>query len=202
MSSRTQLNVIKYSLITFFSTVISLENANAEYVNISLDGSYNKTLSQYSTTYRKSWGLSLGIPITKILEIEFGHTFSDDKTVYNSDYRTLLESKGVFLPSTEISSKQQVQDYSANAALGIPLKYIRPSLFGGILQRKVCTETPFEDEGCSAQKTTWNAGLSLQTYITQSLRLKMSYRLSPSTTTSPGKRQFDELVSAGISWGI
>jgi hypothetical protein len=191
---------LKISLV--FLIFVMPKRAKSEYLNLSLDGSYTKNNSQYSTTLRRSWGLSIGVPVTKFFEIELGHSYTDDKTIYNSDYRSLLESKGVFLENPEISSTQQIQDYSLNGALGFPFKFVRPSVFGGALRRKVCNETPFEDEGCSEQKIVWNAGLSLQTYITQSLRFKTSYRISPSTTNEKKKNKLDELISVGISWGI
>ncbi len=177
--------------------------AQGRFLSISLTGAYAENTTKNSQTYRKSWGAELGLPLTSFFEVSLGHTFVEDITIYNDEYRELLEDRGYPLPEGRLTATQRIQDYSANGSLGYSIRSIRPSIFGGALRRKVCQEDFLEDHGCEMQNLTWNAGVALSVYVTWSLRLKASHRISPSVHQVSGeKRKFDELTSVGLEWSL
>lgn len=180
-------------------------HAQGRYLDLSLNGSYAKSLGKSSDTYRRSWGMEVGLPLTSFFNVSLGHTFVEDTTLYSQEYKDALQSKLDYtLPEGRLSARQRIQDYSANGDLGYAFRSVRPSIFGGALRRKVCHEDALEDHGCETQDLTWNGGVALQVYITWSLRFKATYRVSPSVRQPEGRRNklFDELTSLGLQWSL
>ena len=184
------------------SILASKAHAQGSFLDISVDGSYSKSKDKFSTNYRKTWGLQLGIPLTSFFEVALGHTFTENTVIYNDLYRKAMISSGYTIPEGSLSAKTQVQDYSANGALGYSIGAVKPSIFGGALRRKMCREDVLADDGCETQDLTWNAGVSLQIYLTMALRLKATYRISPSIDQSTPKKSYDELTSLGLTWSL
>lgn len=176
--------------------------AQGRFLDISVSGSYQKTLADDRDNYRRSWGLELGLPLTSFFEVQFGHTFIEDVTIFNERYRESAENAGYDLPEGRLKAQSRVFDYSANGDLGVSFRAIRPSIFGGALRRKICREDYYEDHGCEQIDLSWNAGVALQVYITMSMRLKASYRVSPAIAKNREKKAYDELTSVGLEWSL
>jgi hypothetical protein len=193
--------LVFFSLIALVFWSPSAKAQGGEFLNISLSGSYAKSKSKFSSNYRRSLGLELGLPLTSYFQVSLGHNLIQDRTIYNDEYRSLAKERGYNLEGP-IVQEANIQDYSANGELGLNLGHVRPGIFGGALRRKVCQEDPLQDSGCETQDLTWNAGVSLQVLITYALRLKASYRISPSVKTGDSARSFDELTSVGLTWGL
>lgn len=193
-------------LMTFGAMSSIHQNAyarrGANFLDVSLTGSFQKDIQQYVTSTRRSLGLEIGLPLTEILDLSFGHTQILDLDVYNEAYRETKKAQGVNLPDGSIEQKTQIVDSSINAAVGQSFGYVKPTLFGGALWRRSCLEDTFQDYGCNDQKVTWNAGLAVSAFITVSTRFRLSYRLSPSIYQSGAKKNFDELVSIGLTWSL
>jgi hypothetical protein len=180
----------------------SQARAQGRFLDVSLSGSYQKSIAEDRDSYRRSWGLDLGLPLTSFFGIRFGHTFIEDVVVFNEKYRESALDKGFELPAGRLKAQSRVFDYSVNGDLGFNLGAVRPSLFGGALRRKICREDYYEDHGCEQVDLTWNAGAALQVYITMTMRLKASYRLSPSIAKNRERKAYDELTSVGIEWSL
>jgi hypothetical protein len=176
--------------------------AQGKYFNISLQGSYQRNYSEFSTFTRTAVGGDIGIPFTDFLELTVGHNLRMDKTTYSDEYRQrIIDNYGASnLPET-LEQVENAVDTTVNLGVGYPIRSFRPSLFAGKMWRRVCTEDTFEDHGCTPEKSTWNAGVSLGVYVTQALRLRVSYRISPSVRDD-SKNTLDDQTSVGLSWGI
>jgi hypothetical protein len=176
--------------------------AQGRYFNVSLNGSHQRNFSEHSTFTRTVLGAEVGIPFTELLELSIGHNLRTDKTIYSEAYRQrIIDNYGATnLPET-LQQEENVVDTTVNLGVGYPIKMIRPSLFAGKMWRRVCTEDTFEDQGCTPEKSTWNAGVSLGVYMTQTLRLRISYRVSPSVRDD-SKATLDDQTSVGLTWGI
>lgn|GEM_PF-684607 len=177
-------------------------HAQGRFLDLSLTGAYSKSTQEYSVTTRRTWTGEIGLPLTSFFEVSLGHTFTEDTTRYNDSYRDMLLSKGYPLPDGTIQAVQRVQDYSVNGDLGYAIRSVRPSIFGGALRRRVCQEDVFEDHGCETIKLSWNAGLALQIYLTQALRFKASWRVSPAVAKNRPKKTYDQQTSVGLSWSL
>ena len=179
----------------------ALAQQPARFLDISVSGSYSRSFGQYTESRRKSLGIELGLPLSSFFEVSLGHNLIQDSTIYNDDYREAVKER-IVLPEGPITQSRNIQDYSANGALGIDLGHVRPSIFGGALRRKICEEDFLQDYGCQTQDLTWNAGVALQVYVTDALRLKLSFRVSPSVDTKRSTKTFDQLTSVGLTWGL
>lgn len=189
-------------LLTFAIPCQSLAGYASKYMDISLTGSLNKDIQEYMTSSRRSLGIEIGLPITEVFDLILSHTLILDRDEFNEAYRSAKKAQGVNFPEGTIEQKTQFLDYSANAAIGYSFGYMKPTLFAGALKRRSCLEDTFQDYGCTDQKITWNAGLGLSTYITNTTRFRVSYRLSPSVHQSGLKKDYDELVSIGLTWSL
>jgi hypothetical protein len=176
--------------------------AQGKYINISVQGAHQRTYADYSLTTRTSLGGDIGIPLSDIFEVSVAHNLLFDNTKYTEEYRQRIMARigSTDFPGT-IETNQQVIDTSVNVGVGYPIGFVRPSLFAGKMWRKVCSEDTFEDRGCSSENNTWNAGVSLSVYVTMRMRLKISYRISPSAREDD-KETFDDTTSIGLTWGI
>ncbi|MEY4064252.1 MAG: hypothetical protein RIR26_460 [Pseudomonadota bacterium] len=210
MNKREQKNPMRAARLMLFSLpfmIFPFEHAalarpGSNFVDVSLSGSFQKDIQQFVTSTRRSLGLEIGLPLTDILDLSFGHTQILDLDVYNEAYREAKKAQGIVLPEGSIEQKTQIVDSSVNAAVGQSFGYVKPTLFGGALWRRSCLEDTFQDYGCTDQKVTWNAGLAVSAIITMSTRFRLSYRLSPSVYQNSGKKNFDELVSVGLTWSL
>lgn len=174
----------------------------SRYIDISVSGSFQKDIQQYVTSARRSLGIEIGLPLTEVIDLSFGHTQILDVDIYNEAYRAAKTAQGVVLPEGAIEQKTQIVDSSANAAFGHSFGYVKPTLFGGALWRRSCLEDTFQDYGCTDQNVTWNAGLAVSAYITMRTRFRLSYRISPSVHQGGTKKNLDELVSVGLTWSL
>jgi hypothetical protein len=175
--------------------------AQTKFLDISINGSYSRSFSQYSESVRKSLGLELGLPLSSFFEVSLAHNLIQESTRYNESYREAIKDR-VTLDPGPITSSRTIQDYSANGDLGYAFGSVRPSIFGGALRSKICDEDFIEDRGCQTQDLTWNAGFSFQAYMTSSLRLKLSIRFSPSADKDRKNKTYDQLTSVGLTWGL
>lgn len=176
--------------------------ASARYIDISLTGSYQSDIQKYLKSTRQSLGVEIGLPITPFFDLSLGHTQIVDRDLYNELYRETKRAQGVFIPDGDIEQKTQIVDTSVNAAFGYPIRFIKPTVFGGALWRRSCLEDTYQDYGCTDQKVTWNAGITLSAYITMSTRFRMSYRRSPSASQESARKNFDELTTVGLTWSL
>lgn len=176
--------------------------AQGKYFNVSVEGSYQRNYSQYSTFARTVLGGEVGVPFSDFLEVSVGHNLRTDKTVYTEEYRQrIIEKYGASNLPDVIEQEESRADTTVNLGIGYPILMMRPSLFAGKMWRRVCTEDTFEDHGCTPENNTWNAGASLSIYVTQALRFRLSYRVSPSTRED-SKKTLDDQVTIGLTWGI
>jgi hypothetical protein len=187
-----------------FGSLLMTENAlaRARYLDVSLSGSYTSDVRKYLQSTRKSFGVELGLPVTSFFDVSLAHTNILDREVYNDLYREVKKSQGVAVPEGDIEQVTRSLDSSVNAGFGYPIGYVKPTLFGGALWRRSCLEDTFESYGCLDQDVTWNAGVSLSVFITMSTRFRISYRRSPSAAQESSKKNFDELTSIGLTWGL
>jgi hypothetical protein len=177
-------------------------HAGSRYLDVSLTGSYTSDIRKYLQSTRKSFGVELGLPVTSFFDVSIAHTNILDREVYNDLYREIKKSQGVSVPEGDIEQINRSLDSSVNAGIGYPMGYVKPTLFGGALWRRSCLEDTFESYGCLDQDVTWNAGIAMSIYITMGTRFRISYRRSPSATQDSGKKNFDELTSIGLTWGL
>ena len=196
------LKTVCWTALACFAALSDRSFAQGRFLDIGLTGSYQKTLADDRDNYRRSWGLELGLPLTSFFEVQFGHTFVEDVTIFNESFRASAQRAGYELPEGRLKSQSRVFDYSVNGDLGMALRGVRPSIFGGALRRKICREDYFEDHGCEQIDLSWNAGVALQVYLTNSIRLKASYRLSPAISKNRPKKAYDELTSVGLDWSL
>jgi hypothetical protein len=206
-SSENQTHLFSSAVFLCLGSVMLLPTqawarGGSRFIDVSLIGSFQKDIQQYVTSTRRSVGLEIGLPLTNVLDLSFGHTQILDLDQYNESYREAKKAQGVTLPDGSIEQKTQIVDSSVNAAIGYSFGYVKPTLFGGGLWRRSCLEDTFQDYGCTNQKVTWNAGLGISAYITMGTRFRVSYRLSPSVHQSGVKKNFDELVSIGLTWSL
>lgn len=197
----------KLRLAALLAVLWALPAQAGSFFNISVDGSYQRTLTEDSETTQMSLGGELGIPITSFFELAFGHTLS----LYRDDYTDAYREKilqyymryGVQADQfpTDLMRETTVVDSVVNAVVGYQLGYVKPTVFAGKMWRKVCREDTFEDEGCGSQESTWNAGLGMAVYLTSALRLRLSYRVSPSSREDD-KSTFDDRFAVGLTWGL
>jgi hypothetical protein len=189
--------------VGFFCTFFSTSFAQYKYFSVSVNGSYSQSKTEYSDKLRTSYGAELGIPLTSFLEVSYNYSRTDDKDKLNQKYRDELTNKGIAVPAdTPLTRKVTLLDQSLDAGVGFMLGFIKPTFFGGFLWRTSCFEEWYADFGCSqATKPTWNAGAMITTYITQRLRFKVTYRMSPVTNEGAPSKVYDRSVSLGLSWG-
>lgn len=171
-------------------------------LDISISGSFQKNIQKYVTSTKRSVGVEIGLPLTDVVDLSFGHTQILDLDVYNEAYREAKAAQGVTLPEGAIEQKTQIVDSSANASFGHSFGYVKPTLFGGALWRRSCLEDTFQDYGCTDQSVTWNAGIAISAIITMKTRFRLSYRISPSIHQDDPRKNLDELVSVGLSWSL
>ena len=180
----------------------AMARGGSKFLDVSLTGSFQKDIQQFVISSRRSLGLEIGLPLTDVLDLSVGHTQILDRDEYNEAYREAKKAQGVTLPTGTIEQKTQIVDTSVNASVGHSFGYVKPTLFGGALWRRSCLEDTFQDYGCTNQKVTWNAGLAISAYITMGTRARVSYRLSPSVHQPGVKKNYDELVSIGLTWSL
>jgi hypothetical protein len=177
-------------------------HARARYMDVSLSGSYTSDVRKYLQSSRKSFGVELGLPVTDFIDLSIAHTNILDREVYNDLYKQIKKSQGVSVPEGDIEQITRSLDSSVNTGIGYQIGYVKPTLFGGALWRRSCLEDTFESYGCIDQDVTWNAGVAVSVYVTMSTRFRMSYRRSPSASQDSVKKNFDELTSIGLTWGL
>ncbi len=180
--------------------VPQLAQARASLFEITLSGNYSERFTDFKKNIRKSWGAELRLPVTGFLEFSLGHNFLEDRDIYNETHRMLQEEQGYTLPDGTLESIDSYIDTTANSGLYYTFGYIRPSLFGGALWRTYCSETTLADYGCQKQDVTWNAGAALSVIITHNLRLRATFRLSPSALSDKSEEVYDQSTSLGITF--
>lgn len=171
---------------------------NGPLFELTLSGSYEERFSQFKTSQRRSWGAELVVPLTSFFQFSAGHTFTEDKDLFNDEYRTFQLERGVDLPEGKIEAIDTYIDTTVNGVLYHNFGYVRPSVFGGALWRTYCEENSFADYGCDEQDVTWNTGAGLSVKITGNLRLSLTYRITPSVTYKTDER-LDTLTSLGLT---
>ena len=169
-------------------------------MDISLNGSYQKNNSDMKITYRRSLGLDLGLPIGRFFEVSAGYLLHQQIDKYTELYKQSARNKGYNLPDDTLEMRQNENQISLNGSMGMWLNSIRPSIFGGALWRKACQEDTFSSYECFPMKLTWNAGVGIALALTYRMRIKISYRISPSVEDA--KKQHDELTTVGWIWSL
>jgi opacity protein-like surface antigen len=165
---------------------------------LTLTGSAEQRYSQFKTGQRRSWGAEILVPVTSFFQLSAGHTYLENKDTYNEAYREFQRQQGVELPAGNINSIETYIDTTVNGVLYQNLGYVRPSIFGGALWRTYCEENSFADYGCKPQDVSWNAGAGISVYVTNNLRVGVSYRLTPSVTHKTDER-LDSLTSLSLT---
>ena len=198
MKKITLLAICKALLLIALAFLSLKAQAQGRFLDISVDGSYQKTATKSYHNTRKSLGLELGIPLTSFFTISAGQNYLDDRTKYTDEWVAQRSNQSKF-PDNKYEQAKLTTDTTVNGAVGIGLGALRPSVFGGALWRRECTEDSFQDDGCEKKPLTWNAGISASVFLTYSLRFKASYRISPS---EDNKKIFDTLMSLGLTWGL
>ena len=186
------------TLLCFISGANKALAQSGRYFELTLSGSYETRYSQYRENQRKSYGVELLVPLTSFLQLSAGHTFVEDKDIYNDEYRAFQAEQNVALPDGPLFNISTYADTTGNGVLYYNFGYVRPSVFGGVLLRTYCEENPLIDYGCVEQDPTWNAGAGLSMIITLNLRLNISHRVSPAVTYETDG-QLDGLTSVGLT---
>lgn len=189
--------------LAFLSMLLITNRAHAQrpqLFELTLSGSYSERFSEYKTNQTRSWGAELRLPLTHFFEVSVGHSFLEDKDIFNEKYRTLQQEQGYTLPDGPIESIDSYVDTTTNAALFYTFGYLRPSVFGGALWRTYCSENTLADYGCKDQDVTWNAGAALSVIITHNLRLRASVRFSPSVVKDSENQKYDQSTSIGLTF--
>ncbi|KAB8033777.1 hypothetical protein [Fluviispira multicolorata] len=174
--------------------------AEGHYFNLTINGNYQ---TSYSSTYKNTqltWGVELGIPLFQYLELSLGKSYTKDTYEYTDDYKNSLTNKGLVLPAGTLTQENDTSDTYINLTLSPIWTYINPSIFGGFLMRNVCSRDYFGDNTCENQALTWNAGGAISFYLSQYLRIKFSYKISPSGYSLNQKKYYDETITAGITF--
>lgn len=199
MIAKTFIKSLRIFTVVFSLCAIPALAAQAKYLNITLNGSYEE---QSATDYNETsttYGLELGIPITWFFELSFGHSVTQEKRVYSQEYTDYLVSRSLPRPESGVyTDKSNQLDTTANASLGYPIGYFYPYIFGGRLWRNVNQENSYYVSKPVKQET-FNAGVGVSVFLTMQMRLKLSHRVSPSAKDS---KVLDSLSSVGLSWGI
>lgn len=182
----------------------SLARANGRYLNVTLQGAFEKQRAKEYTLRRESYGLELGIPITWFFEIELGHNVTMQTRTYTQAGIDALNEQ---IAEAGISGKlegpleDKVQQLgtTVNGSIGYPIGAVYPYIFGGKLWRTVQQRSIFYISAPQKDET-WNAGVGMASALGAGMKLKVSYRLSPSVLEP--KKTFDTLLSLGLTWGI
>jgi hypothetical protein len=194
---------MKTLLLTLLLALLApaMARAQGRYFNTTIEGGFQRKNETYMSSVQTNVGVELGIPFTDYFELTLGHSLMVEQEKYNDAYRKrLLEKYGVADLPKSIERRNQVLDTSINGGFGYPIGFVKPSIFGGEMWRKVCREDTFENYGCE-EKPTWNAGVSMSLYLTRSLKFRVTYRITPSLR-SDSKKTLDDSTTLGISWGI
>ncbi len=197
-----KLFVIHFFLfVSLYAFLLNREAlGEARYFSLTFNGNYETT---FSTTYKNTqftWGLELGIPLNRFFELGFGKSFTQDIYEYSDDYKNSLINKGLILPSGTLKQENDTSDTYINLIVSPNWVYVNPSISGGLLMRSVCSRDYFNDATCQNQKLTWNLGGGLSFYITEYLRFKVAYKISPSGYRLNSKNYYDERYTAGITF--
>ena len=188
-------------IIIFINILTSTFNLNtkARGIDLTLNGSYsNSYTSDYKYT-RTSYGLDLGIPLGNYFELNIGHTITNDSYVYTTEYKNYLINKGNTLPAGDLIQEYNTKDTFSNLSVGLFNSYIIPSIFGGIVYRKIYFKDYYGTES-TGDELTWNAGAALSIRLGRHIRLKISYNISPSGISSPsGSPNYNQSYLGGLT---
>ena len=165
MKKITLLALCKTLLLLALAFLSHNAQAQGRLLDVSLDGSYQKNSTKAYINTRKSLGLELGVPITSFFTVTAGQTLLDDRTKYSVEWIAQRSTQTKF-PDNKYEQSKQTTDTTVNGALGIGLGALRPSIFGGALWRRECSEDSFQDDGCEKKPLTWNAGVSASVFLT------------------------------------
>ncbi|MGY3804300.1 hypothetical protein ACWNT8_09585 [Pigmentibacter ruber] len=190
---------MKIFLLTIINFIFISKIAFA--IDITFNGNYS---TSYTSTYkytRTSYGLEIGLPINRFMQIEMGESFTSDLYEYNDAYRTYVASQGTkTLPAGQLTQQIDSTDTFTNLSIGLFNYYFSPSIYGGILNRKQKTKDIYGQESNDEVPLTWDAGASLSMRITRYFHLKITYRISPSGVNSPyGNPYYDQSYWGGIT---
>ncbi len=173
------------------------------YFDLTLNGNYS---TNYTSSYkytRTSWGIDLGIPLGNYFEINIGECITRDLYEYNDEYKNFLISKGNSFPPGDLSQEYNIEDTYANLSFGLFNKYVSPSIYGGLLNRQIYYRDYYGQTTHDSEPLTWDAGAALSIYMGRHLRLKVTYRISPSGVSSPsGDKYYDEAYWLGLTISI
>ncbi len=175
--------------------------ALGDILDLTLNGAYSQAVTSYYTKTAQNYGFQVDVPLLGVLFASSSYTLSETKTRYSDTYRALVLSRGATSLPAVLEEVENSAGTTADLALSAPLGFVRPTLFGGALWRQVCFEDAFEDYGCHQEAVTWNAGAALSVHVTSFLRLKVTYRASPSAMFSSDKT-FDTSISSGLTWSL
>ena len=189
-------------LILFISILAALSCQKSSFgIDISFNGNYS---TSYTSTYkytRTSYGLEIGLPLNRFMQLELGESYTSDLYEYNDAYKTNLTSQGATsLPAGKLTQQIDSTDTYTNLSVGLFNYYFSPSIYGGIMNRKQKTKDIYGQESNDEVPMTWDAGAALSIRITRYFHLKITYRISPSGVNSPyGNPYYDQSYWGGIT---
>lgn len=188
-------------------------------LDISVNGMQQRDQYESGIDIKESLGIELGIPITQYFQISLGYAINRETFEYSieaSEYKRQQAAVKYCSGGTNTDSMACVAEYvngekyidrklntdiTTNASFGYQLGLWYPSFFFGKLWRTTNVSNSIE-KGEDSKNPTWNAGVAMQVYLTYKLRFKASYRISPSTISSPSSRKFDTLMTLGFTYSL
>lgn len=203
------------SIVVLHSTALARESL----LEVSVNGMQQNDQYESGVDIKESLGVELGIPITPYFQISLGYAINRETFEYSTEASVIKREDAADRlcragTDTDITAcraeyengesyiyRKVNTDITTNASFGYQLGLWYPSIFFGRLWRTT-NESNSIEKGEDSKNPTWNAGLAMQVYLTYKLRFKASYRISPSTISSPEKRKFDTLMTLGFTYSL
>ncbi len=200
---KMKMNILCKIIIIIISYIIVIKNyplyAQENHFDLTFNGSYsvsNNTDYKYTKT---SYGLDLGIPLSNYFELNFGDSITKEIYVYTAEYKNYFISKGNTFPAGDLTQEYHSSDTYANLSVGLFSLYISPSIYGGVIYRRIYFKDYYGTES-TGDELTWDAGAALSIRLSRHFRLKVTYRISPSGVNSPnGNPYYDHSYSGGLT---
>jgi hypothetical protein len=189
--------------LSFFSLPTPLVFAGGgRYANISINGNHSRRNTDNYIQQKSTVNAELGIPLTSFIELSGGYIYSREVYDYTQFYIDNLQAQNYKIPNSPLFQTNIVEDYYVNLGIGYPIGFVTPTIFGGGMVRKVCTEDAYENTECVQHQMTWNAGASLMFAIGQRINFKVTYRVSPSAMDQNKKKYYDDTILLGLTFAI
>jgi hypothetical protein len=194
------LNNFKKLILLSLLCIHEFAFASGNFFDITFNGSFQ---SSFTTNYKytkTSYGIELGIPLSSFFEINIGESFATSKYIYTDEYKAYLTSKGISLPTGDLTQEYLTTSTYGNISIGLFGYYLSPSIYGGVMNSQTRYKDFFGVETSKQENLSWDAGAALSIRLSRYLKFKINYRISPSNiNTASGAPLYDQSYTGGLT---